>query len=73
MTKVKVDLELLRKYFGEHYDFETNPSQYLRYWEYDLEGRQHKEYEKRFIMTSGPCALNTTFRTILTYSSIYPL
>jgi hypothetical protein len=45
MTKVKVDLELLRKYFGEHYDFETNPSQYLRYWEYDLEGRQHKEYE----------------------------
>lgn len=44
MTKVKVDLELLRKYFGDHYDFETNPSQYLRYGEYDLEGRRHKEH-----------------------------
>jgi len=44
MTKVKVDLEILKKYFAEHYDFENNPSQFLRNGDYELEGRRHKDY-----------------------------
>ena len=45
MTTIKVDINLLRKYFSEHYDFDNNPGMYFREIEYDLE---KDVYQKRY-------------------------
>ncbi len=58
MTKVKVDLELLEKYFAEHYDFENNPGQYFRYLEYDLEESRQKQYSFVYDDISKLCKEN---------------
>ena len=58
MTKVKVDLELLRKYFAEHYDFENNPGQYFWQLEYDLEESRQKQYSAVYDDMSKLCKEN---------------
>jgi len=71
MTKVKVDLELLRKCFSEHYDFETNPGQYFRHLEYELEESRQKEHSAVYNEIAVLCNENSMQNHIDTFFNLY--